>query len=181
MFLLRRIVGDIMNKTKKMVFISMLVSIALVIYIVELQIPVLVPGIPGIKLGLANSISLAALILFGWKEALVIMILRIILGSIFGGNMAALMFSLAGGMLSNIVMIILYKCFKNKLSISTISVCGAVFHNIGQLLVASLIIQNFRIYIYLPVLLVSAVVTGFFIGVLTKLLTNTLKKLRIFN
>lgn len=166
-----------MNKTKRMVFLSFLVSIALVIYIIEAQIPVLFPGI---KLGLANMISLAALILLGWKEALLIMILRTTLGSIFGGTMPSFMFSLAGGFLSNIVMIILYKNFKNSMSIWTISICGAVFHNIGQLFVASIVVQNFRIYVYLPVLLVSAVLTGYFIGLCTKFLTTHLTKISIF-
>lgn len=166
-----------MNKTRKMIFLSFLVSIALVIYIVEAQIPVLFPGI---KLGLANTISLAALILMGWKEALLIMFLRTLLGSMFGGTMSAFMFSIAGGILSNIVMIILYKYFKNSLSLWTISICGAIFHNIGQLLVASIVIQDFRIYLYLPVLLISAIVTGYFIGWCTKFLINNLCKIPMF-
>ncbi len=169
--------GVIMKKTKKMVFLSFLVSIAMVIYIVEAQIPVLFPGI---KLGLANIISLAALILMGWKEALLIMFLRTLLGSMFGGSMSAFMFSIAGGILSNVVMIILYKYFKDSISLWTISICGAVFHNIGQLFVASLVVKDFRIYIYLPVLLVSAVVTGYFIGLCTKLLTRHINKIPMF-
>lgn len=157
-----------MNKTRKMVFLSFLTSMALVIYIIETQVPVLFPGI---KLGLANTISLAALILIGWKEALLIMFLRTLLGSMFGGTMSTFMFSIAGGILSNIVMILLYKYFKNSLSLWTISICGAIFHNIGQLLVASIVIQDFRIYIYLPVLLISAIITGYFIGWCVKFLT----------
>jgi len=167
-----------MNKTKRMVFLSFLVSIALVIYIVEAQIPVLFP-IPGIKLGLANVISLAALILLGWKDALLIMLLRTLLGSMFGGSMSAFMFSLVGGLLSNVAMIILYKYFKNSISLWAISICGAIFHNIGQLLVASLVVQDLRIYIYMPVLLVSAVITGYFIGLSVKFLTAHLDRIPI--
>ena len=165
-----------MKKTRKMVLLSILVSIALVIYLIEAQIPVLFPGI---KLGLANSISLVALILFGWKEAFLIMILRTLLGSMFGGSLSAFMFSIAGGILSNIVMILLYKYLKKALSLPTISVCGAVFHNIGQLLVAAFIIKDLRIYVYLPVLLVSAIATGYFIGILTNILKNRLEKILI--
>ncbi len=165
-----------MKKTKKMVLLSILVAIALVIYLIEAQIPVLFPGI---KLGLANSISLVALILLGWKEALLIMVLRTILGSIFGGSLSAFMFSIAGGILSNIVMILLYKYLKNSLSLPTISVSGAVFHNIGQLLVAAFIIKDLRIYVYLPVLLVSAIVTGYFIGILASVLKSRLEKILI--
>jgi heptaprenyl diphosphate synthase len=166
--------GEKMRKTKKMVLLSILVSIALVIYLIEAQIPVLFPGI---KLGLANSISLVTLILLGWKEAFLIMILRTILGSIFGGSLSAFMFSIAGGMLSNIVMILLYKYLKEALSIPTISVCGAVFHNVGQLLVAAFIIKDLRIYVYLPVLLISAIVTGYFIGILSSILKSRLEKI----
>lgn len=165
-----------MNKTKKMVLLSILVAIALVIYLIEAQIPVLFPGI---KLGLANSISLVALILLGWKEAFLIMVLRTLLGSMFGGSLSAFMFSIAGGVLSNIVMVLLYKWFKNYIGIPTISVCGAVFHNIGQLLVASFIVQDLRIYVYLPVLLVSAIITGYFIGILTSILKGRLEKILI--
>ncbi|MCB2293725.1 Gx transporter family protein [Clostridium algoriphilum] len=163
-----------MKKTKRLVLLSMLVAMALVIYLIEAQIPVLFPGM---KLGLANSISLVALILLGWREALLVMILRTILGSIFGGSMSAFMFSIAGGVLSNIVMILLYKYFKNSLSIPTISVCGAVFHNVGQLLVAAFIINDLRIYIYLPVLLISSIVTGYFIGILASILKSRLEKI----
>jgi heptaprenyl diphosphate synthase len=165
-----------MNKTKKMVLLSILVAIALVIYLIEAQIPVLFPGI---KLGLANSISLVALILLGWKEAFLIMVLRTLLGSMFGGSLSAFMFSIAGGVLSNIVMVLLYKWFKNYIGIPTISVCGAVFHNIGQLLVASFIVQDLRIYVYLPVLLVSAIITGYFIGILSSILKGRLGKILI--
>jgi len=167
-----------MNKTKRMVFLSFLVSIALVIYIVEAQIPILFP-VPGIKLGLANVISLAALILLGWKDALLIMLLRTLLGSMFGGSMSAFMFSLAGGLLSNLIMIILYKYFKDTMSLWTISICGAIFHNIGQLLVASFVVQDLRIYVYLPVLLISAVITGYSIGLSVKFLTAHLDKIPI--
>ena len=163
-----------MNKTKKMVLLSILVSIALVIYLIEAQIPILFPGI---KLGLANSISLVALMLLGWKEAFLIMVLRTLLGSMFGGSLSAFMFSIAGGILSNIVMVLLYKWFKNSLGIPTISVCGAVFHNIGQLLVASFVVQDLRIYIYLPLLLISAIVTGYFIGILSSILKVRLGKI----
>lgn len=161
-----------MKSAKKMVFLSLLVGIALVIYIVEARIPVLFPGI---KLGLSNSISLLALITMGPKEALLIMILRILLGSIFIGNMSSFIFSISGGILSNIIMILMYKYLKDKLSLISISVVGSIFHNIGQLLVASFIIKDFRIYIYLPILLISAVVTGYFIGIITTLLKIRLK------
>ncbi|MBP1744584.1 MAG: Heptaprenyl diphosphate synthase component [Firmicutes bacterium] len=162
-----------MNKTKKMVLLGLMVSIALIIYVIEAQVPVLFPGI---KLGLANLVSLTALILWGPREALLIMFLRTLLGSMFTGSMSAFMFSIAGGLLSNLVMIFLYRFFRKSMSIWSISMIGAVFHNIGQLLVASIVIQDLRIYIYLPVLMVSAVVTGYFIGLCTTFLTRYLDR-----
>lgn len=170
-----------MKNVRKLIFLSLLVSIALVIYIIEGQIPVLVPGVPGIKLGLANSISLFALITFGGKEAILIMFLRTLLGSFLGGNMYSFVYSIAGGLFSNIVMIILYKRFNKYLSLWGISVCGAVFHNIGQLLVASLVIQDFRVYLYLPILLIAGVITGYFIGVATNFLNKHMKKVPLYN
>ncbi|GAA0744975.1 Gx transporter family protein [Clostridium oceanicum] len=165
------------KNTKKMIFLSLMVSIALVIYIIESQIPVLFPGI---KLGLANIISLVTLIMVGGKEALLVMFLRTLLGSMFMGSMSAFMFSIAGGILSNIVMIVLYTKFKKYFSLSIVSLIGAVFHNIGQLLVASFIIKDFRIYIYLPALLVSAIVTGYFIGLCAKFVEKNLSKVNMF-
>lgn len=165
-----------MNRTKKMVLMSLLTGIALTIYIVESQIPVIFPGI---KLGLANVVSLAALIIFGWKEALIIMFLRTILGSALTGNMSSFLFSIAGGILSNVVMIFMYKYLKNSISLWTISITGAIFHNIGQLFVAAIVIKDLRIYIYLPILLVSAIVAGCFIGICCNILVKHLNKLPI--
>ncbi|AYD40563.1 Gx transporter family protein [Clostridium fermenticellae] len=165
-----------MNKTKKMVFMSLLTGIALVIYIVEAQIPVVFPGI---KLGLANVVSLAALIVFGWKEAFLIMFLRTILGSMFAGNMSSFLFSVSGGILSNLVMALMYKYLKKYISLWTISITGAIFHNIGQLFVAAIVIQDLRIYIYLPILLVSAIAAGLFIGLCCNILVKHLNKLQV--
>lgn len=151
-----------MNNTKRMIFLSLLVGIALVIFMVEAQIPLLFPGV---KLGLANIISLYTLLLLGWKEALLVVVLRTVMGSIFAGSISTFLFSITGGLLSNMVMVLLYKFFRKNIGISTISICGAIFHNIGQLLVAAIYIQNLKIYFYLPILLVSGIITGFFVGI----------------
>jgi len=171
--------GDFMKDVKKLVLLSLLVSMALIMYIIELQLPILLPAIPGVKLGLANAISLFALITLGGKEALTIMFLRTILGSFLGGNMSSFLYSVTGGLFSNLVMIFLYKYFKNHLSLWSISIIGALFHNIGQLLIASIIIQDLRIYLYLPVLMIAGIVTGYFIGLLTKFLKKHTEKLNI--
>lgn len=152
-----------MSKTKRLVLLSLLASLAIVVYVIEAQIPPLIP-IPGVKLGLSNMVSLAALLIFGPMECLSVLILRIVLGSLLTGSFSSLFFSLAGGLLSNIGMIILYVLFKKYISTWIISIVGSVLHNIGQLFVAALVIQNFKIYYYLPILLTSGLVTGFFIG-----------------
>lgn len=153
-----------MSRTKKMVLLGILVSQALILHIVERMIPVPVP-VPGIKLGLANAISLMTIVIFGPKEALIVVTMRTFLGSVFGGGVSAFIYSLIGGLISALAMAIMYKSFRNLFSIPAISVVGAIFHNIGQILVASLIVQNAKLFYYLPVLLISAVITGLFIGV----------------
>jgi heptaprenyl diphosphate synthase len=163
-----------MNSTRKMVLLSVLVSQALVLHVIERMIPVPVP-IPGIKLGLANVISLFTIIIFGWKEATLVVFLRTILGSFFGGGISSFLYSFSGGIISTIAMALLYKYFKKVFSLIAISVVGAVCHNIGQILVASLVVSNVNLFYYLPVLLISAVITGIFIGMTVQLTMKPLK------
>lgn len=152
-----------MSRTKRLVLLSLLTSLAIVVYIIEAQIPPLLP-IPGVKLGLSNMISLGTLLIFGPSACLSVLTLRIVLGSFLTGSVSALFFSLAGGLLSNLGMILLYVFFKKYISIWIISIIGSILHNIGQLFVAALIIQNLKIYYYLPILLVSGIITGVFVG-----------------
>ena len=149
-------------KTKKMTTIAMLTSLALIIFIIEAQLPPLAP-IPGIKMGLANVITMVTLVWFGKKEAFAVLILRIILGSIFAGQMMSFMYSLSGGLLCFLVMSVAMKIFKtNQLWI--VSVLGALAHNIGQIAVAVFVTGTWQIVGYLPILAVSAVITGAFTG-----------------
>lgn len=168
-----------MRKTKKLVFLSLLASLAIVIYIIEAQIPPLVP-IPGVKLGLSNMISLSTLLIFGPLEALSVLLLRIVLGSLLTGSVSAMVFSLAGGLLSNLGMIGLYILFKEHISIWVISILGSILHNIGQLFVAALVIQNLKIYYYLPILLVSGIITGLFVGLGSNFIHSQFKRLNLF-
>ncbi|MGM9937891.1 MAG: Gx transporter family protein [Candidatus Ornithomonoglobus sp.] len=147
--------------TKKLTALSMLAAISLIIFIIEAQLPPLAP-IPGIKLGLANIITLITLIWFGRKEAFTVLMLRIVLGSIFTGQMMSFMYSMAGGLLCFFVMSLSVKIFRNRLWIT--SVFGALAHNIGQVIAAIIITSTWQIVGYLPVLAVSAVITGAFTG-----------------
>jgi len=152
-----------LTKTRKMVLLSILISQALVLHVIERAIPVPIP-VPGVKLGLANIISLITIMLFGYKEAVLVVILRTLLGSFFGGGLSSFLYSLAGGILSSTIMAYMYLKHKDIFSIPTISTVGAVFHNIGQIGVASLVISNIHLFYYLPVLLISGVITGVLIG-----------------
>lgn len=163
-----------MKSTRKMVILSLLVSQALVLQVIERMIPVPIP-VPGVKLGLANVISLFTIIIFGWKDAMLIVFLRTILGSFFGGGVSSFLYSFTGGIISTIAMAILYKYFKNVFSIIAISVVGAVFHNLGQIIIASLVVSNVNLFFYLPVLLISAVLTGIFIGLTVQYTMKPLK------
>jgi len=159
-----------------MVLLSILISQALVLHVIERAIPVPVP-VPGVKLGLANIISLITIILFGYKEAIVVVTIRTLLGSLFGGGLSSFMYSLAGGLLSTSVMALMYLKYKNMFSIPTISTVGAVFHNIGQIGVASIVISNIHLFYYLPVLLVSGVITGIIIGFTVQFTVEPVKRI----
>ena len=167
------------NSIKKVVFLSLLLSIALTIFIIESQIPPIVP-IQGVKLGLANIITLIVIIFWGLKEATIIVLLRVILGSIFTGQVVSLLYSLSGGLLAVVIMGIIYKLISIK-SIEIISICGAIAHNIRQIIVAMILINNKAILIYLPILMVSSIITGYFIGKIVKYTYKKLIKSPLFN
>lgn len=147
---------------KRIAVDAMLTAIALAIFIVELQIPSIVP-IPGVKLGLANIITVFAIFRLGKKDAALILLLRIMLGAIFSGNMAAIMYSLAGGFMCYLFMILISGILTEK-QIFVASVAGAIAHNIGQILAAFLIMQSMGVFYYLPALIISGIITGLFTG-----------------
>ena len=164
-----RSVGGINLKTKKLTTLSMMTAIALTIFIVEAQLPPLAP-IPGIKMGLANIVTLVTLVWFGRKEAFTVLMLRIILGSIFAGGMMSMMYSLAGGILCFVVMSIIIKPLKKQLWI--VSVFGALAHNIGQIIIAVIVTSTWQIVGYLPILAISAILSGAFTGFIASLVVN---------
>lgn len=141
----------------------MLAAAALVIYVIEAQIPPIVP-IPGIKLGLANIVTLFTMLTLGRGEAFAVTALRIILGSIFTGGMMSLAYSAAGGALCFILMSVLTLFTKESMT-WLVSVIGAIGHNIGQLAAAVILTGTIQILWYLPALILSAIVTGLFTGI----------------
>lgn len=152
-----------MVKHQKIIYLSLLVTFGLVLHIIENMIPVPFP-IPGAKLGLANIISLLAIVMYGVKEGLTVNILRCLIGALLTGSMSSLLYSLSGAVLSTLMMTLFYKYFRKVFSLVGISIVGGVTHNIAQVTVASIILSTFGLYIYLPFLMVIGLFTGFFTG-----------------
>ena len=154
-------------KTKKMTFLSLMVAYSLVLYIIETYIPnPLIAIFPGAKLGLSNIITLISLMILGIKNTCIILTIRIILSSIFAGPISYLLFSAGGAYLS---LIFMYLASKIKdFSLIGVSIIGAIGHNIGQLLVASIIVENINMIGYLPFMLIASLLTGMFIGLVSK-------------
>ena len=152
---------------------AMMIALAMIFSYVETMIPINF-GIPGVKLGLANLVIVAAIYLFGGKQAFLISIVRIFLSGFMFGNLASIMYSLAGGLLSLAVMILLKKT--DKLSILAVSVMGGICHNIGQLIVAMLVVENLKLIFYVPVLLISGFLTGLLIGIVCRVILPAVKR-----
>ncbi len=153
-------------KTKHITLLAMYTAIALAIFVVESALPPILP-IPGVKLGLANIITLWLLINGTWKDALCVLMMRIILGSIFAGQIISFAYSLAGGLFCLFAMLLIHHLLGKEHIVIT-SVVGAIFHNIGQLSMAFLILQSYSVIAYFPVLFLSGVVSGMFTGLCTK-------------
>lgn len=156
---------------KKFCLSALLLALSIAIYTLESFIPPI--GIPGAKLGLSNIVTLMALLYLGVKFGACILFLRIAVTALFSGTVVSFVFSLFGGVFAFIIMSVMIKLLPNNL-IWAASVMGAVFHNIGQLLAAALLIDNINVIYYLPVLTVTAIVTGAFTGIAAQLTDNRL-------
>lgn len=155
-------------------YIGMFTALACIMSYIEVCIPFSL-GIPGVKLGLANIVIVFALYFKNGKTAFLVSLLRIALVSFLFANLAALLYSLAGGLVSLGVMCLLKK--SGKFSILGVSIAGGVFHNIGQLLMAMVVLETFSLGGYLPVLLISGTVTGILIGWLAGECLKRIKRL----
>lgn len=163
-------------KLRKMIYMALLIAMAMVLHFFENMIPV--PFItPGAKLGLANVITVIALYTLSYKETFTILVLRIVLSVMFGGGISRLLYSLTGGVVSYIAMAGCKKLFGNNISVLGISCIGAVFHNVGQLLAASLIVKNMSVMLYLPVMSIAGIGTGIFVGITAGFAINHLNKI----
>lgn len=161
---------------KRLTKAALLTALALILFTAEAQIPPVVP-IPGVKLGLANVVTVYAMFAMTPWEALAILLVRIFLGSVFAGSMGAILYSLSGGLLCWLIMLPLRKLLTEK-QIWVASVFGAIFHNVGQTLAAMAILQTASVAVYLPILLLSGVVTGLFTGLCAQFAYTRLRKIR---
>lgn len=149
---------------RKLVTMALFITAAMMLSYIESLFPFFF-GVPGMKLGLANLAVVMALYLYGWREALMVNVLRIMLTGLLFGNMFSILFSLSGALVSFICML---SARKLGLSLYGVSMAGGVSHNAGQLLTAAYVVHTVEIGYYAPFLLATGLVTGFLIGVLGK-------------
>ena len=162
-----------MSSTKRMAADAVFAALALLLFMVEAQIPAVVP-VPGIKLGLANIMSLVALHVFGKRDAAAVLFVRITLGAVLAGNASTFVFSSAGALLCFLTICLLHRF--SAIPIWVQSVFGAIAHNVGQILVAAGWMHTKSVFWYLPFLLLAAIVSGSFTGLCTQYSVRFLKK-----
>lgn len=157
-------------KTKKLVLLGLLTAIALTIFMVEAQIPALVP-IPGIKLGLSNIVTVFAVFAIGPWEGAAVLFVRVFLGAVFAGNFSTIFYSGAGGLCAILATILLKKILTRK-QLWVAGSLGAVAHSIGQMVAAIVISGTPGLAVYLPVMIACSIVTGLFTGLCAQLVLN---------
>ena len=161
-------------KTKKLTELSLLTAAALIIFIIELRIPNLV-NMPGVKLGLANIITVYAVYRFTAKETLMIVVTRVILGSLFGGNVSVMIYSLSGAIFCLFGMILLKKVIPLRY-IWLGSIVGAILHNTGQMGAALIMMRTPAVLAYYPPLIISGCIAGTFTGLCAGYVLKRIKK-----
>ena len=157
----------------KLTMCALLAALALIFSYIEVLIP-FNPGIPGIKLGIANLVIIVALYYLGPKYALTVNLVRILIAGLLFNGMFGALYSLSGGLLSWLVMVLLQKT--RLFSVTGVSMAGGVAHNLGQLLTAAFIVSNIKVFIYFPVLIFSGMICGTLIGILSHLILKKLPK-----
>ena len=161
------------NNTRRLAQIALVISFALILSFIESRIPAFV-AIPGVKVGLANIAVIFMLYKFGIKEAITVSLIRVIIVSVLFANFVSLLYSIAGAILSFAVMLLL-KSF-TPLKEVTVSVAGGIMHNVGQIIVASIMLETNVVVYYLPFLILSGTIAGIVVGITAALL---IKKINI--
>lgn len=163
-----------MKRLNKMIFLSILVSIGLALSVLESAIPLPI-AMPGARLGLSNMVVLVTIIIFGFKEGIVVSMLKSMVLVLVTGSISSFIYSFSGAVLSCIVMYIAYKLFSNIFSLMGVSILGALSHVTAQITVASLMMNNLRIYTYLPFLMLTSIFTGYFVGLSSTYIVKNLR------
>ena len=170
------------KRTKKVALCAVLTAMAFALSFLESFIPVsaFIP-IPGIKLGLSNIVIMFSLCYLDTKSSVLILLLKNVLVTFLFSNPISFVFSICGGLLSLFVMKIMFLKYNVYFSLFGISICGAVFHNIGQLAAASIVMKTSAVFSYSGILLVSAVFMGFFTAFLSSILFPLIEKIKLIN
>ena len=163
-------------KTRKLVFMALLTALSLGIWVIEAQIPPLVP-VPGVKLGLANIVVVFAIYMLGARYALYLNLARIVLAGLLFGSPFSTLYALCGGLLSLGAMLILKRT--NLFSVIGVSMAGGFFHNLGQLIAAAVIVKTPQVVSYLPVLVFSGIAAGIVNGIIATFCMEKLKHLKM--
>ena len=165
--------GRSSDRVRKLAFSAMFASLALIFSYVEVLIPVPVP-VPGVKLGIANLVILIAIYRLGFRYAFTINCVRIVMSGLLFSGVFGMIYSFAGGILSIIIMYLLYRT--KLFSMVGVSMAGGVAHNLGQLATACLIVSNVKLMSYFALLLVSGLISGILIGILAYIIERRLPK-----
>lgn len=160
-----------LNKTA---YMGLLLAFALILSYVEFLLP-FQTGLPGVKLGLANLAVVLCLYLFGWRKAVLLTVVKAIFSGLLFGNMSVILYSLAGAILSVLVMIVLKS--SNWFHVPVISAAGGVSHNMGQLLVAMAVVETYGVFYYMPMLIIAGLITGIVIGITAALVLPYLQNI----
>ena len=164
-----------MKKLNKMLFLSVLVSVGLALSVLESAIPLPIT-FPGAKLGLSNMVVLITLVVFGFKDGIIVAMLKSSVLMLVTGSISSFLYSFSGAVLSCIAMYIGYRFFSKIFSLIGVSILGALAHNFAQVTVATAIMSNLRIYTYLPFLMLVSIFSGYFVGLTS---TYIIKNLRV--
>lgn len=160
-------------KTKDVAVIGVLAAFGAILSYIE-AILSFSTGIPGVKIGLANIAVVVALYMYGSKNAFMINIVRIIVVGLLFGNAFSMVFSAAGAIISFVVMVLFKKT--NRFSILGVSTVGGVAHNIGQIMIAALVVDSYSVIYYMPALFIAGIITGVIIGIVSKLLIKCIPR-----
>lgn len=163
-------------KTKKVAMLGLTIALAMIMSYIEALVP-LSFAVPGIKMGLANIVIIFVLYKIGTKEAVLVSLIRVILVSLLFSNVMAMWYSLAGAALSLGIMWILKKT--DKFSVVGVSIAGGIMHNVGQIIMAVIVLGTEQIALYLPVLVITGTATGVVIGIVSGLVINRFKNIRL--